>query len=975
MYIRITALMAALFFSLLSFSQKQETIGPIEVGTSEQMYEVASIASKMNELIPYVDKEEVMKDGKATPPDIIAGKGSSGEDLLAKNPGVLYQKIQAKDPSIVFTSAFSSSSPTDPAGAVGPNHYIAVFNTGFRIFDKDGNPLTAQLGPENVFGAGSYCCDLTVSYDAAADRFVMTILGGGWTVAVSQGPDPINDGWYVYNWGTGSDYQKLSIWSDAYYVTDNPPALHALERDAMIAGDQTAQFVAFSLPGINGSGFRSPQAFNVTDDNLPAAGSAPIVFLADDAWAGVSSDHVKIWTADVDWNNTGNSSISASPQEISTTPFTSVFDNGAWTNLQQPGGGLIDALQHTIMNQAQFRKFSSHNSAIFNFVVNTGTPTSIGGSIVNRAAVRWFELRQDSDGQPWSLYQEGTYESPDGKHAWNASMAMDLQGNIGMGYSGMGGDNDQFVSTYYTGRYVSDPLGTMSIAEEIIQAGTGNISGTRFGDYSKVAVDPSNDKAFWFNNELMEGSRANVVGVFQIAANFSNDVGVVNIESPTTGTLTSSENITVTIFNYGENDASNFDITYQVDGGAIITESYNGTIGSALTDQFTFSAATDMSTVGTTYSITASTAMSNDEDNTNDSFTTDVTHLNPNDIGVSAISSPSSGTNLSATEAVTVTITNYGGATQTDFEVSIDLDGTIVTETVAGPLEGNSSIEYTFIYLADLSAFGSYTLTAYTSLVNDYDVSNDSITANISNVNCTPESNCIFNGAPGDGFQLVAIGDIYNETGCSQDGYGDYTNISTDLAQGDTYDLTITTNYGSQNIRAWIDYNDDFVFSLDELVVDNYVIGQGQGNVQITDENIPFVIPADAPLGQHIMRLKSNWNAGVPDDACEDTAWGETEDYTVNIVTSLAIDEINQDSEFSVISLENNQFDVNLTSPYVGKIELTVYNVLGQRMVFHRFENTGTFNYNLDMSYVAKGVYLVKIGNSSFGKVQKIIVE
>ena len=54
---------------------------------------------------------------------------------------------------------------------------------------------------------------------------------------------------------------------------------------------------------------------------------------------------------------------------------------------------------------------------------------------------------------------------------------------------------------------------------------------------------------------------------------------------------------------------------------------------------------------------------------------------------------------------------------------------------------------------------------------------------------------------------------------------------------------------------------------------------------------------------------------------------------------------------------------------------MTVYNVLGQRMVFHRFENTGTFNYDLDMSYVAKGVYLVKVGNSSFGKVQKIIVE
>ena len=394
---KLSAITLVLTFLLSTFifGQTPDRIGPIETGTSQEMYEVPSLASKWNELIPYVDVEKEMQDGKATPYDIVAGKGSSGEDLLAENQGELYQKIQAKTPSIVFTSAFSSSSPTDPAGAVGPNHYVAVFNTGFRVFDKEGEALTAQLSPANVFGIGSFCCDLTVSYDAAADRFVMSILGNGWTVAVSQGPDPINDGWYVYNWGTGSDYQKLSIWSDAYYVTDNPPALHALERDAMIAGDQTAQFVAFSLPGLPGTGFRSPQAFNVTDDNLPAAGSAPIVFMADDQWAGVSSDHLKIWTADVDWDNTGNSTISSSPQEISTTPFISIFDGGSWDNLQQPGGSAIDALQSTIMNQAQFRKFSSHNSAILNFVVN------ISGDATNLAGVRWFELRQDGDGQEW----------------------------------------------------------------------------------------------------------------------------------------------------------------------------------------------------------------------------------------------------------------------------------------------------------------------------------------------------------------------------------------------------------------------------------------------------------------------------------------------------------------------------------------------------------------------------------------------
>ena len=55
---RITTLILALLFSLFSFSQNQDRVGPIDSGTSEPMYEVPSIASKMGELIPYVDENK-----------------------------------------------------------------------------------------------------------------------------------------------------------------------------------------------------------------------------------------------------------------------------------------------------------------------------------------------------------------------------------------------------------------------------------------------------------------------------------------------------------------------------------------------------------------------------------------------------------------------------------------------------------------------------------------------------------------------------------------------------------------------------------------------------------------------------------------------------------------------------------------------------------------------------------------------------
>ena len=145
--------------------------------------------------------------------------------------------------------------------------------------------------------------------------------------------------------------------------------------------------------------------------------------------------------------------------------------------------------------------------------------------------------------------------------------------------------------------------------------------------------------------------------------------------------------------------------------------------------------------------------------------------------------------------------------------------------------------------------------------------------------------------------------------------------------------MTVTTGYGNQYIRVWIDFNDDFVFTLDELVVDNYVIQVGGAAGTWTD-TMQLVVPEDATLGEHIMRAKSNWNAPVPDDACEETQYGETEDYIANIVESLGInDSVLATSEFRIISQDNNQFNISLSTLYNEDISFSVYNVSGQVIV------------------------------------------
>jgi chitodextrinase len=537
-------LILAFFFPIFLFSaiaQNNEPSNATFSGKVTSVEYITSMASRPNDLVPSDDSVREAKDKRSIANQIVSGQDPQTEDdYFVRNRHEMEQSVQRAPASIVFDAYASGSQPTDPSLAVGPNHVMVVFNTGFAIYDKSGNQLLGQTSPNPaIFPAGG-CCDLTVSYDNAADRWVLTFLGSGAQIAVSDGPNPLTAGWYIYNISAIQDYQKLSVWSDGYYITENTGGSNkvwVLERSEMLAGNAGAQILGFDLPGIATSGFFSPQVLNVTDNNLPAAGGATVVYMQDDAWSGVSNDHIKLWTIDVNWANTANSTISAA-QQISTTPFISVFDNGSFSNLRQPGGGRpinIDALQATIMNQAQFRKFASHNSAVFNFVVDADASSN------ELAGVRWYEFRQDGDNQPWSLYQEGTYTAADSKHAWNASLAMDGQGNIGMGYTSMSSANSSStvqVSSYFTGRTASDPLGTMTGIESLIANGNARIPGTRYGDYSKIDVDPSDDSTFWFINEYMNNSRRGVVGVFKIEA------GAPDTEAPTNPSNVIASNIT-----------------------------------------------------------------------------------------------------------------------------------------------------------------------------------------------------------------------------------------------------------------------------------------------------------------------------------------------------------------------------------------------------------------------------------------------
>jgi hypothetical protein len=864
--------------------------------------------------------------------------------------------------------------PPDPTGAVGPNHYVHSVNSIVNIFDKTGTLLTGPTPLGTFLGIGSNSGDPIVMYDQLADRYFVSQFGSlnnSLAIGVSETSDPTG-AYNVYQFSLDAfpDYPHYSVWHNGYYLTANkqgPNKVYAIERDVMLAGGASPQIIGFPLPGYvqNTNTVLSPEPANLLGTTFPADAPAYVTYLQDDGWGGsIANDHLKIWEMDVDWATPGNSTISSTPLEVPTAPFDSVFAPFGSGDVAQPGTNQkIDMIGGIISYAANYRSFGTHNSWVITFL------TDVDGN--DLGGIRWIELRNDA-ANDWSIYQEGTYAPADGNSRFMGSAAMDAAGNIGLAFNIASATMPAGVR--YTGRFDGDPLGEMTIVETEIIEGVGvQTFSNRFGDYSHLTMDPNNF-TFWHTAEYFTANNqwASRVASFSLSGGFVSDVGSSNILTPSNGLLTNSETVEISIRNFGSAPQSNIPLELWLDGNLMASETFVGTIDAGAIDTYTFAQTLDLSTPGQTYTIEAKTLLVGDEFEANDSSIKEVTHLLANDVGALEITSPESGSGLGLA-TVSVNIKNFGATPQTGFDVQYSIDGGApVVESFTGTINSEEEIVFDFATQGDFSVLGSYTIVASTGLVGDQEASNDEVSTIVENVLCQPSMNCSF----GDGFQLFAVTDINNPSGC--EGYADFTSLVANLDPGSTNELTITTGYGDQFVNVWIDYNDDSDYTADELVVNNYEIANGQAGGTFT-ETMDLVVPATAALGPHRMRAKSNWNAPVPPDSCDETTFGETEDYTANIgVLGLSDIAING-SEMIISSADNKQFEVILRSTLDETIYAGIYNMLGQQLAVKttdRNDDNG-YRFTLDMSTMASGVYIIKVGTlgATSSKSERIIVK
>jgi hypothetical protein len=424
-----------------------------------------------------------------------------GSDPVAQFEMGTRVPTRAADPNI---NGMGGAFPPDPTGAAGKDYYVQAVNTSYRIFNKDGSPAFPALSLSSLWPGSTNDGDPIVMYDRHADRWVITQFqqsGNKILFAVSETDDPMGSYYtYEYSFPSFPDYPKYSIWSDGYYMTSNTGSSNVVvfDREKMLAGDPTAGRISLSFPPGVSYFFRSVLPADA-DGELPPYGTPNYMFhLQDDAWSGVSYDHIIVFKFQTDWTNPTNSSITIS-QRIETEPFNAVF-NQQWNDIPQPGTSQrLDAIAGVFNYRAQYMRWVNYNTIMLCNVVDVNNASSISNK---RAGIRWYELRQYGNDADWEIFQQGTYAPAGSDHRWLGSIAMDANGHIGMAYS-IGGSN-RFASLAYTGRYNWDEPGVMTRAELIAVDGEGfQTGGNRFGDYSHMSLDPADPTRFWYTGEYL----------------------------------------------------------------------------------------------------------------------------------------------------------------------------------------------------------------------------------------------------------------------------------------------------------------------------------------------------------------------------------------------------------------------------------------------------------------------------------------
>jgi hypothetical protein len=448
------------------------------------------------------------------------GKGPAGSNYIELSRKNTLQSVTATASQPValqnFAGIGSSESscdcePPDPISAVGPNNVIDAVNLAFRIFDKNGNILktisyASWFASTGISFSGS---DPQVVYDQLSGRWVMTLLNTGGNnsplavfLSVSATSNPIGT-WYNWALPAGLGDSATGHLADQPFVGYDDKALYITNREFGLNGTNTdllyqrvriipkAQLYANTAGAVTWAdiwGFRDPQDLYVTPDDIrPMLTFTPA---GNVAFLGAVSpftpgSYFTVWTIH---DPIGTPTITGF--DIPVVQYT------APPQPYQPGGSAVANAYYDFGALVQKPVYRDSCLWISHSVAN---PLNGTYSAINYLRINPFTGTNLED---FTFGQNGY---------WHYYPNLMTNANNDMVVTFSRSSSSEDPGAFFTGRMGTDPPGTFA-PTALLKAGvtpyTGIIgpgSGSRWGDYMGIGLDPADSSMFWIHTEFVAG--------------------------------------------------------------------------------------------------------------------------------------------------------------------------------------------------------------------------------------------------------------------------------------------------------------------------------------------------------------------------------------------------------------------------------------------------------------------------------------